>query len=159
MGKMIQKWTMPNVVAKLNKATAVAFEEGKLTDSLFEICLEVAINARLDHTYRNVKGELESSIGVVVLKDRKDIERWDIQADSGSDPARGVADFRDAFEKYIIGKSELPNGTHIPELGLIGIVFAAAPYAGLVESRGKTVLDSFTPDAEYVFSIIKSAII
>lgn len=156
---MIQRWTIPNVIAKLGKATAVAFDEGKLTDSLFEICLEVAINARIGHSYRNIKGELESSIGVVILKDRTAIERWDIQADSGSDPAKGVADFKNAFEEFILGKSELPDGTHIPEIGLIGIVFAAAPYAGLVESRGRTVLDSFTPDAEYVFNIIKSAIV
>lgn len=158
MGAMKQLWSMPNITNRLNKVTAVAFDQGKLTDAIFEICLEVAINARLEHTYRNIKGELESSVGVVVLKDREEITKWDIQADSGVDPARGIEDFKNALEEFVLGKSELPDGTRIPEKGIIGIVFAAAPYAGLVESKGRTVLDSFTPESGYVFSIIKTAI-
>ena len=157
---MIQKWSMPQIVARLDKKTEVAFDEGKLVDGLFEICQDIAIKAKDGHTYRNIKGELESSIGVLVLKDRNEIIKWDfVQASSGSDPARGIADFKNGLDEYIIGKSELPNGTHIPEIGLVGIVFAAAPYAGLVESRGRTVLDNFKPDPGYVFSIIKSAIL
>lgn len=157
MGQMKQMWTMPNVTNKINSVTAVAFDEGKLTDALFDICMEVANAARTGHSYRNVKGELESSTGVVVLKDRENIKKWAVQSESGKDPARGIADFKRALDEFIIGKSELPDGTQIPAKGLIGIVFAAAPYAGLVESKGRTVLDSFTPESGYIFTILKSA--
>ena len=159
MGQMTQRWTLPQVVSKLNKKTEVAFDEGKLTDALFDICQEIAAKARSGHTYMNIKGELESSVGVVIIKDREEIKRWDVSAVSGKDPALGIMDFQNALEKFILGKSELPNGIHIPEIGLVGIVFAAAPYAGTVELRGKTVLDYFKPDAGYVFDIIKTAII
>jgi len=157
---MIQKWTLPQVISKLNKKTEVAFDEGKLTDALFDICKEIAEKAQSIHTYRNVKGELESSIGIVILKNREEIIKWEnLQATSGTDPARGLSDFKHALDEFIIGKSELPDGTHIPEIGIVGIVFAAAPYAGIVETKGRTVLDSFTPDASEVFSFIKMAII
>lgn len=159
MGSMKQLWTLPQIEVKLNKATEVAFDEGKLTDSLFNICQEIAAKARAGHTFMNIKGELESSIGVVVLKDREEIKRWDVSSASGKDPALGIIDFQNALEKFVLGKSELPDGTHIPEIGLTGIVFAAAPYAGTVEARGKTVLDYFKPEPGYVFSIIKTAII
>ena len=150
---------MPQIVSKLDKKTDVAFDEGKLTDALFDICQEIAAKARSGHTFMNIKGELESSIGVVVLKDREEIKRWDVSSVSGKDPALGIIDFQNALEQFVLGKSELPDGTHIPEFGLAGIVFAAAPYAGTVEARGRTVLDYFKPDAGYVFSIIKTAII
>jgi len=156
---MTQKWTMPQIVSKLDKKTDVAFDEGKLTDALFDICQEIAAKARSGHTFMNIKGELESSIGVVVLKDREEIKRWDVSSVSGKDPALGIIDFQNALEQFVLGKSELPDGTHIPEFGLAGIVFAAAPYAGTVEARGRTVLDYFKPDTNYVFSIIKTAII
>lgn len=159
MGAMTQKWTVPQIEVKLNKATEVAFNEGKLTDDLFEICQDIAAKARAGHTFMNIKGELEASIGVVVLKDREEIKRWDVSSVSGKDPALGIIDFQNALEEFILGKSELPDGTHIPEIGLAGIVFAAAPYAGIVESRGRTVLDYFKPDPSYVFSVIKTAII
>lgn len=150
---------MPQIVSKLDKKTDVAFDEGKLTDALFDICQEIAAKARSGHTFMNIKGELESSIGVVVLKDREEIKRWDVSSVSGKDPALGIIDFQNALEQFVLGKSELPDGTHIPEFGLAGIVFAAAPYAGTVEARGRTVLDYFKPDTNYVFSIIKTAII
>lgn len=157
---MIQKWTMPNVVSKLNKKIEVAFDEGKLVDTLFNICKEIAEKAQSIHTYRNIKGELESSIGIVILKNREEIIKWEnLEATSGKDPARGIADFKKGLSEFIIGKSELPDGTHIPEIGIVGIVFVAAPYAGIVETKGRTVLDSFTPDASEVFSFIKMAII
>jgi hypothetical protein len=159
MGTMTQKWTMPQIISRLDKKTEVAFDEGKLTDALFDICQEIASKARSGHTYMNIKGELESSIGVVVLKDREEIKRWDVSSTSGKDPALGIIDFQNALEQFVLGKSELPDGTHIPEIGLVGIVFAAAPYAGTVEARGRTVLDYFKPDAGYVFDIIKTAII
>lgn len=155
MGEMKQLWAIPAISGKIHR---VAFDDKKLVDSLFEICTNIANEAKSGHSYRNIKGELESSIGVVILKDREEVLRWSVEAKSGSDPAKGINDLRTLIETNIIGKNELPDGTDIPANGIIGIVFAAAPYSGLVESRGRTVLDSFTPDSEYVFSIIKTAI-
>lgn len=159
MGSMRQLWTLPNVTAKLNKVTSIAFDEGKLIDALFDICKGVAEAARAGHSYRNIKGELEASTGAVVIKDRIENKRWDVSSTSGVDPGRGIMDFQNALEKYVLGKAELPDGTQIPEKGLIGIVFAAAPYAGLVESKGRTVLSEFEPESSWVFSILKSAMI
>ena len=159
MGSMRQLWRMTDVIAKLNRVTSIAFDEGKLVDALYDICKGVADAARTGHSYRNYKGELESSVGVVVLKDREEIKRWDVSSTSGTDPARGIMDFQNALEEFILGKAELPDGTQIPEKGLIGIVFAAAPYAGLVESKGRTVLSEFEPESSWVFSILKSAMI
>lgn len=158
MGSMTQKWTIPQIAVRLDKKVEAVFDEGKLIDSIFDICQDFAIKARDGHTYMNIKGELESSIGIVVLKNREEIKRWDVSSKSGKDPALGIIDFQNALEKYILGKSELPDGTHIPEIGIAGIVFAAAPYSGLVESRGRTVLDAFKPESGYVFEIIKTAI-
>lgn len=161
MGKMIQGWSMATI--KKTISDGAEFKRGSANENsvvkvLYDACLDVARRAKAEHGYRNIKGELESSIGVVILKDRRSIKRWSLLAASGRDPSRGLRDIKDVISKYIIGRSSLPDGTAIPEKGIVGIVFAAAPYAGIVEGRGRKVLDAFKPNGEQIYSILKTII-
>lgn len=163
-GKMKQLWKIENVEKKIQKFDDLKIE--KLGKAIFGICQQYAQQAKREHTYQNYKGELESSIGVVVLKDRNEIFEWSLSAASGTDPAKGLSDFNDVLQTYIVGRSELPDGTLIPAVGLIGIIFAAAPYAYEIESglsplgkvRSKKVLHAFTPNGEFVYTILKTVI-
>lgn len=165
MGEMRQQWKIKDVSDKLDaiagtgtatSSVSGAYSEERMIDAIYGICLDVATKAKNDHTYHNQKGELESSIGIVVLKNRTEIKRWELLASSGSDPAIGLRDLNASLESQVIGKDSLPNGTPIPNEGIIGIVMAGAPYAGYVEMKGRTVLHSFVPEPSYVFSILKS---
>ena len=169
MGKMIQQWKMKDVQQRLNafvQGESISFNgsynEQEMVDKIYGICLDLASKAKSGHDYINRKGELESSIGVVVIKDRRIVERWNVQASSGTDPARGIEDIRRVIDGQILGKSELPDGTNIPNKGIVGIVFAAAPYSGYVEGKQggahRSVLLDFAPSSGYVFQIIKSVV-
>ena len=157
---MRQQWSMVDIQIKFASVRNQFEESGDATEEIYQVCLDMANRAKQGHTYRNVKGELESSVGVVVLKDRNEVVRYtySMMASSGSDPSLGIADFRNVLTNYLVGKSELPDGTHIPSKGVVGIVFAAAPYAGIVEAKGREVLNDFAPESGYVFSIIKTAL-
>jgi hypothetical protein len=169
MGKMTQQWKIGEVKQQLNAfvqgeslSLNESYNEQEMIDKIYSICLDLASNAKSEHNYINRKGELESSIGVVVIKDRGIVERWKLQSSSGTDPARGTEDIRRIIDEQILGKSELPDGTNIPNKGIVGIVFAAAPYSGYVEKKHdsgrRSVLLDFAPSSDYVFNIIKSVV-
>ena len=169
---MIQKWNTEDIGKKID-AYSISKEEG-IVNAIFGECVAFAVRAHNGHTYRNYKGELESSVGVVVLKDLQEVKEWKLIASSGTDPSRGIADFSNVLQEYIIGKSSLPDGTQLPEKGIAGIVFAAAPYAGKVEGgmeveqstwneewqgvAGKKVLHDFAPPAKEILQILKTVI-
>lgn len=135
---------------------AKAFDRDiKVADKLFEICKNIAVEAKNGHSYKNYKGELESSIGVVVLIDRSTLYKWDSSATMGTDPAKGISDINNVLSKYIVGKPNLPDGTKIPAKGVVGIVFAAAPYAKKIEDRKRKVLYDFVPAGDFIFKQIK----
>ena len=71
------------------------------------------------------------------MKDLQEVKEWKLIAASGTDPSRGITDFSNVLQEYIIGQSTLPDGTQLPEKGIAGIVFAAAPYAGKRKIVGK----------------------
>ena len=156
MGEMIQKWNIDDVTRPLQ-----AFLDGGLSDkyydAIFDICRDAAASAHRAHSYRNIKGQLESSVGVVVIRDRKYVQAWALKATSGSDPAKGLNDMNELISTKILGKSQLPDGQIIPKKGVIGIVFAAAEYASYIQDvRGRTVLHDFMPEADEVFRILKT---
>ncbi len=164
MGTMSQQWKIDDISKKIGTVVNNSLEN--MTQAIYMKCLEFAALAKSAHTYRNYKGELESSVGVVVLKDREEVKEWKSMADTGTDPSLGISDFTSTLQEYVIGKATLPDGTEIPPKGITGIVFAAAPYAGYVESgegmglwgRGgmpKKVLNAFAPKGEDVFRILK----
>lgn len=152
---------MADVRQRLNVVGEGSYKDTKMIDSIYGVCVDIAVRAKAGHDYRNIKGELESSIGVVLVKDRREIVRWMVLAQSGTDPALGIEDMRRCVENQILGKAELHDvdrDIQIPAKGIAGIVFAAAPYAAAVESKGRKVLLDFTPSSDYVFSIIKSVV-
>lgn len=158
MGQMTQLWKMADVKQRLNVVGQGSYKDTEMIDAIYGVCVDTARRAKDGHNYRNIKGELESSVGVVIVKDRHEIVRWMVLAQSGTDPALGIADMKRCVEGQILGKERLPDGTDIPAKGIAGIVFAAAPYAGDVEARRKKVLIDFAPSSNFVFSIIKSVV-
>ena len=156
MGKMKQMWRIGDVRSKINNTLDASYE--KVEKELYDICLDAAQRARNEHDYNNYKGQLESSIGFVILKNRQEVKHWGIAAKSGSDPGLGLQDIRNLIYDKIIGKHSLPDGTEIPSKSIVGIVFAAAPYAGTVESYGRKVLIDFAPNDSSIFRILKTVI-
>lgn len=154
MGAMKQLWYLKDVQSRFK--TAINVRDNEVIAKVFEICVDIAQKAKNNHGYDNYKGELESSVGVVVLKDRMEVAQWKLLAGEGSNPLFGFDDFRNFVYDYLVGKATLPNGAVIPRKGVVGIVFSAAPYAGEVEDRGRAVLDRFTPGFGFVYQIIKS---
>lgn len=150
MGEMKCMWTIPQVKKEVKNVTSDKSMDKKFAQSLFEMCVAAAQRAKAEHTYHNIKGELESSTGVVILQNRRNLKRWKLQASTGSNPALGLRDFRKFIINELVGKSTLYDGTFIPEKSVIGFVVAAAPYAGHVESRGREVLNESMPP----FSVI-----
>ena len=162
MGQMKQLWNINDIRQSLNVVSSGSYDEKKMREAIFNICVDVANAAKAGHDYQNIKGQLESSIGAVVVKDRNEITDWFIaQSKSGTSPELGISDLRRCVDEQILGKSELHDldqTIHMPEKGIVGIVFAAAPYAGFVESKYKKVLIDFAPSSEYVFQVIKSVV-
>ena len=170
MKRKKQKWEIEKVESKIDKR--LLKDENKIISAIFNECVAFAKRAKNGHTYRNYKGELESSVGVAVLKDRSEIKEWSMLASDGTDPSKGLSDYRDVLEEYIIGKANLPDGTEIPARGIAGIVFAAAPYASMIESGqnelegtmgwsgigGKKVLNAFAPQKGEILTILKNII-
>lgn len=157
MGQMIQKWNIDDVINPLNVIVEGKEMNEKYSKAIMAICRRAAIKAHSSHSYKNIKGQLESSVGIVVLRDRKYVDAWEMRAKTGSDPSLGLQDLANVITTKILGKAKLPDGTVIPAKGIIGIVFAAAPYASIVQDlRGRTVLDDFMPEAEEVFRILKT---
>lgn len=162
-----QKWDIDDVSKRIDKK--IDKDMDKMVKAIYDKCLSFAKTAKSNHTYKNYKGELESSVGVVVLKDRNEIKEWNSMASSGTDPSRGISDFNDVLSSYIIGKDMLPDGTYIPDKSIAGIVFAAAPYASMIEngqnefesalgisgSGGKKVLKAFAPSPSDIFTVLK----
>lgn len=162
-----QKWNIEKVASRIDKK--IDKDMDKIVKAIYSKCLAFAKTAKSSHTYKNYKGELESSVGVVVLKDRNEIKEWNSTAATGTDPSRGISDFNDVLSSYIIGKDMLPDGTYIPEQSIAGIVFAAAPYASMIENGqnefesalgisgfgGKKVLNAFAPSASDIFTVLK----
>lgn len=156
MGKMTCNWKLGDV----RKAIDFVIEKDlkKVEEELFNVCLSTAKSAKDGHTYKNYKGQLESSIGVIILKNRQEVTQWSMVASSGSDPARGLQDIKNLIYDKIVGKHSLPDGTFIPSKSLVGIVFAAAPYSGEVQGRGRKVLIDFAPSDNYILTILKTVI-
>ena len=88
---MKQKWNIGDIQKKID-AFSVSHEE-QVVNAIFGECVAFAVRAHNGHTYRNYKGELESSVGVVVLKDLQEVKEWKLIAASGTDPSRGITDF------------------------------------------------------------------
>ena len=161
MGKMIQQWKIKDVQQRLNIVGEGSYKDTEMIEAIYGICVDVATKAKAGHDYKNIKGQLESSIGVVIVKDRREVVRWMVLAKSGTDPALGIEDMRRCVEGQIIGKSQLHDvdrDIDIPAKGIAGIVFAAAPYSAAVEEKGRKVLLDFAPSSGYVFQIIKSVV-
>ena len=156
MGKMTCNWKLGDVRKTID--FVIEKDLKKVEDELFNVCLDTAKSAKDGHTYKNYKGQLESSIGVIILKNRQEVTQWSLVASSGSDPEKGLQDIKNIISEKIVGKQSLPDGTFIPSNSLVGIVFAAAPYAGEVQGRGRTVLDAFAPSDNYVLTILKTVI-
>ncbi len=164
---MKQLWKIEDIQEKIDKK--INKDLDIISESIYNQCLSFALLARGAHSYKNYKGELQSSVGVVILKDRKEVKNWSSVSSDGTDPAKGISDFNEVLNGYIIGHESLPDGTYIPSKSVVGIVFAAAPYAGDVESgkgmgswgfKGtpKTVLNAFAPKSGYIYTILKSII-
>lgn len=147
-----QKWNIQNINKRIDKY--INSKNTHVTSAIYETCVAFAKEAKKNHSYRNYKGQLESSVGVIVLKDLNEVKEWFLLASSGYDPIRGIRDLNNVINK-IVGKNVLPDGTTIPSIGIVGIVFAAAPYSSLVASRGRTVLKEFAPNPSTVYEIIK----
>ena len=156
MGKMKQMWGIGDVRSKISNTLDASYT--KVAEELYALCMSMAQRAKNEHDYNNYKGELESSVGVIVLKNRQEIMQWGMLARSGSDPGLGLQDMRNLIYNKIIGKHSLPDGTEIPSKSIVGIVFAAAPYAGTVESHGRKVLIDFAPNDSSIFRILKTVI-
>ncbi len=170
MKRNAQKWNIDNVTSRIDKT--IENDEIKICNALYKECVSFAKRAKNGHTYKNYKGELESSVGVVILKDRMEIKEWSMISSDGTDPSLGLNDFRSALEEYIVGHSELPDGTYIPEKSIVGIVFAAAPYASIIENGqneleglmgwsgigGKKVLNAFAPSSEDILTVLKNIV-
>lgn len=155
MGKMKQLWSIPSIRKDIKEVVFSKEMESKLISELYYICIAAAQTAKNDHSYENYKGELESSTGFIILKNRKENLRWKWIASEGTDPNRGFKDFSQYINTEIRGKSTLPDGSYIPEKSIIAVVVAAAPYAGVVEDNGRTVLNDFMPNFSIVHQRIK----
>jgi hypothetical protein len=167
---MKQLWKIEDISKRIDKRTES--DINKVVDVLYRECLAFARRAKNEHTYRNYKGELESSVGVVILKDRNEIKEWSAMASDGTDPARGLEDYKDVLSTYILGQESLPDGTSIPANSIAGIVFAAAPYSYEIEFGqnevehmmewegigGKKVLHAFAPTSSEIFTVLKTVI-
>lgn len=156
MGKMTCNWKLGDVRKTID--FVIEKDLKKVEEELFNVCLSTAKSAKDGHTYKNYKGQLESSIGVIILKNRQEVTQWSMVASSGSDPARGLQDIKNLIYNKIVGKHSLPDGTFIPSKSLAGIVFAAAPYSGEVQGRGRKVLIDFAPSDSYILTILKTVI-
>ena len=170
--KSKQLWNINDVISKIDKKTEADIDA--TVQVIYAQCLAFAQRAKNEHTYKNYKGELESSVGVVVLKDRNEVKEWSALASDGTDPSRGISDYTDVLSTYILGQAQLPDGTLIPAKSIVGIVFAAAPYAGIIENgedvpqeewtpdwqgvAGKKVLNAFAPAPEDIFTVLKTII-
>ena len=69
-----QKWNIEKVASKIDKK--IDKDMDKIVKAIYSKCLAFAKTAKSSHTYKNYKGELESSVGVVVLKDRNELKEW-----------------------------------------------------------------------------------
>ena len=156
MGKMTCNWKLGDVRKTID--FVIEKDLKKVEDELFNVCLSIAKSAKDGHTYKNYKGQLESSVGVIILKNRQEVTQWSMVASSGSDPAKGLQDIKNLIYNKIVGKHSLPDGTFIPSKSLVGIVFAAAPYSGEVQGRGRKVLIDFAQSDNYVLTILKTVI-
>lgn len=156
MGEMSQTWTIKDIENSINKQTEIYMK--KFEDRIYSICLDTAKRAKDEHDYNNYSGELESSVGFVILKDLQEVRQWSLMASSGTSPMEGLQDIRNLVYDEIVGKSKLPDGTILPKKGLVGVVFAAAPYAAEVEGNNRKVLIDFAPSSSYVLTILKTVI-
>ena len=158
MGEMKQMWKISDIKQRLKPVREGKYKEEEMIDALFGVGTDMARKAKSEHNYQNRKGQLESSIGVVIVKNRRELVRWSVLATSGSVPALGIRDMERCLSSQILGKSEFPDGTEIPAQGLACIVFAAAPYAAAVQWRKKKVLLDYAPSDAYVFTIINKVV-
>ena len=71
MKRKAQKWDIEKIESKIDKR--LLKDEEKIISAIFKECVAFAKRAKNGHTYKNYKGELESSVGVAVLKDRSEI--------------------------------------------------------------------------------------
>lgn len=65
---MTQQWKMKDVRQRLNVVGEGSYKFEEMRDTLFNICVDIARKAKAGHDYQNIKGQLESSIGVVIVK-------------------------------------------------------------------------------------------
>ena len=102
MGKMTCNWKLGDVRKTID--FVIEKDLKKVEDELFNICLSTAKSAKDGHTYKNYKGQLESSVGVIILKNRQEVTQWSMVASSGSDPAKGLQDIKNLIYNKIVGK-------------------------------------------------------
>jgi len=154
---MTMLWGLSDIRKDMKEVTSSVKTEKALIDELYYICLAAAQTAKNEHSYINQKGELESSTGFVILKNRHIKLRWKWLASTGTNPSLGFKDFSNFVTTNLMNKSTLPDGSYIPKKSIIAVVFAAAPYAGAVDDKGRTVLSEFMPDWTVVHSKIVNA--
>lgn len=157
MGQMIQEWSLKDIEKRLSNVVG-DIDMDRLASSLVAICQKAQRAAKDGHSYNNYKGQLESSIGYLILKDRR-IVKWDAYVAEGTAPEKGIMNASRFANSKILGKARLPDGTRIPLKGVIGVVFAAAPYAKEVESYGRKVLIDFMPSRGTVYNVIKTTLL
>lgn len=87
-------------------------------------------NARRNNTYRDITGNLRSSIGYIILKNGRTLIQNFEESAKGSDKSGGVIQAK-KFSKEIAGQLGK---------GYVLVVVAGMDYAAAVESLGKDVL-------------------
>lgn len=93
---------------------------------ILRYCAEMAINeARLNGNYRDVTGNLRSSVGYTIIVDGKILE------ENYSGNSEGISKGKSVARELL---------TQQPEIGLV--IVAGMKYASQVESRGRNVLTS-----------------
>ena len=87
MGREIQKWNIDDVINPLNVIVEGKEMNEKYSKAIMAICRR-AIKAHSSHSYKNIKGQLESSVGIVVLRDRNVVDGL---GNEGKDRFRSIA--------------------------------------------------------------------
>ena len=108
MGEMKQMWKLTDIKQRLKPVREGKYKEEEMIDALFGIGTDMARKAKSEHDYHNIKGQLESSVGVVIVKNRRELVRWSVLATSGSDPAWVSVIWRNAYHhRYLVNQSFL----------------------------------------------------
>jgi len=110
-----------NKIEKINKA---------IIDSLKQIGKTAVKNAIQSGDYRDITGNLRSSIGCIILRDSQVIFDYFPKAGKGTEGEKGLRAGRQLAQELI---ADFPKG-------IVLIVVVGENYAAAVENKGKNVL-------------------